>query len=131
MASGIGGSKGSISKRDAAPRPKGKPDPSGGLRRARVVQLLATQALLAALILGMAFLSRDDLRTTALMLWTLLVPLGFAFTYGTAYRRHEEALREGRWSREWEKKEATRGYSLLGGVFAAWIAGVLAILALL
>lgn len=126
MASGIAGSKGSTSS-----RPKGKPDPAEGVRRVRVIQLLATQAMLAALFVLMAFLSHHEPVHLALWLWTLLVPAGFSFAYGSAYLRHERARREGTWTKEWSRKEDARGYGILGIVFTLWIAGVLAILVLL
>lgn len=112
------------------PRPRGKSLPEEGVRRARVMQLVATQGLMALLLAGMAYLARHERETMLLFLWTLLVPLGFAGVYGDAYLRYERARREGAWSREWDKKETTRGYALLGGVFAVWVAGALAILAL-
>ena len=128
MASGIAGPKAGTSRPEAR---KGKADPAAGVQRLRVMQLLLMQGVLALLLLGMAFVSRDDPSTMALFLWTLLVPAGFGFVYGRAYQRQEKARREGLWSRDWDKKETTRGYSALGGVFLLWIVGVLAILVLL
>lgn len=113
-----------------ARRPRGKPDPSEAIRRVRVMQLLAMQGLLAALLLGLAFLTRDDPRTAVLLAWTLVVPAGFAYVYATAYQRHERVKKEGAWTKEWAKKQDARGYALLATVFAVWIAGALAILAL-
>lgn len=115
----------------ARPRPKGKPDPAEAIRKVRVAQLLAMQGLLLVLLLFLAFLAREDKLTSALMAWTVIVPLGFAYVYGTAYLRHEKAKREGARSKEWDRKETTRGYSLLGVVFGVWIAGVLLALVLL
>ena len=125
MASRIAGTKGSTS------RPKGKPDPAGAMRRHRVMQLLMMQGVLAVMLVMLAVLMRGTPRSSILLLWTLLVPAGFAYTYGTAFARHEKARKEGTWSKEWDKRETTRGYSLLAGVFGLWIVGALAIFALL
>jgi uncharacterized integral membrane protein len=114
-----------MSSLEAPRRPKGKPDPAVAIRKVRVAQLLAMQGLLTVLLLFLAFLSREDRLTSVLMAWTIVVPLGFAYVYGTAYRRHENAKRTGAWTKEWDKKETTRGYSLLGVVFGVWVAGVL------
>lgn len=126
MASSIGGAKGSTSR----PEPRGKPDPGAAARRVRVMQLLVMQGVLAVLLLGLAFLSRDDPRTLALCLWTLLVPAGFAYAYGSANARHDRARRDGTWTKEWEKKETSRGFSILAGVGVLWVAGALLVLAL-
>ena len=115
----------------ARPRPKGKPDPAEAVRKVRVMQLVAMQGLLLVLLLFLAWLSREDRLTSALMAWTVVVPLGFAYVYGTAYLRHEKAVREGARSKDWDKRETTRGYSLLGVVFGVWIAGVLLAIVLL
>ena len=125
MASSIAGPKAGTS------RPKGKPDPAAGMRRARVMQLLLMQALLAGTLVLLAFFMRGETRAMALLLWTLLVPAGFAYTYGTAFQRYERAKREGTWTKDWDQKETRRGYSLLALVFGLWIAGALAIMALL
>ena len=125
MASSIAGPKAGTS------RPKGKPDPAAAMRRARVMQLLVMQAVLAATLVLLAVLMRGETRAMALLLWALLVPAGFGYTYGTAYARYEKAKREGAWTKEWDQKETRRGYSLLALVFGLWIAGALTIMALL
>lgn len=119
------------SKESTSTKPKGKPDPAEAVRKVRVVQLVAMQGLFGALLGGLAFLSRGDVRTMALCLWTLVVPACFAYVYWTAYRRHERALADRTWTKDWAKAQDRRNYSALGGVFVAWIAGVLGILAFL
>lgn len=124
MASSIAGPKGSTS------RPKGKPDPAAAMRRGRVMQLLVMQGVLATMLVVLAVLMRGTPRSSILLLWTLLVPAGFSYAYASAFTRHAKARKEGTWSKEWDKKETTRGYSILGIVFGVWIAGAFAILAL-
>jgi hypothetical protein len=94
------------------------------------MQLLVMQGVIALLLLGMALLARDDPRTLALCLWALVVPAGFAYGFGSANARHDKARREGTWTKEWEKKENRRGVSILTAVGVLFVAGALAILAL-
>lgn len=128
MASSIGGSKGSTSRQ---PNKADKLGVGRGARRARVMQLLFMQGMLALALLVFAFVSRHDRRLFAWSLWMLVVPAGIGSVYFHVYQRHEAASKAGTWSPEFSKNEDRRGYSLLGMVFLTWILGTLAIFFLL
>lgn len=106
------GAKGSISKRD-----KG-----AGARRARVVQVLVMQAGLSAILVALAFFSRDEPRNFWLNLATLLVPIGWGYAVWNAYQRDEAARRAGTWSVGWASAERKRSLGILGIILVAWVA---------
>lgn len=99
-------------------------DAGAGARRAKLVQLLATQAFVAVVALAFAYLSRDQPRTLGLSLWTLVVPAGFAYAYLDAHRRSEAARRADAWTPQMEAAIAKRLVARLGLALMAWIAGL-------
>lgn len=98
-----------------------KRDVGRGIRRARVVQLLFLQSILAAGILYFVALSAGKARW--LSLWTLAVPVGFAASYWMAYRAGERARSGGSWTPQSEIAESRRLVRRLGATIMVWIAG--------
>ena len=106
-------------------------DRDAGARRLRVMHALIMQGVIAVVLLGMIWFSRDQPRWIALYVATLIVPAGWSFTLWTALSREESARREGRWTKEMAASEAKRGRAMLGGLFLAWVVIAIAIVLLL
>lgn len=103
MVSGTSGAKGSISKRD----------PGAPQRRYRVMYTLLMQAVVAVIVLILAWFSRDDARAMLRTLAALVVPLVWGPAIYVAWQREEKARRDGRWDAAMAKKEANRTMALL------------------
>ena len=108
-----------------------KRDLDRGPRRLRVYQSLVMQGIIAAILLGMAWFSRDEPRWLALYAVTLLVPAGWSYVLWNALQREEKARDEGRWTKEMAASERKRGQGMLGALFLGWVAVALAIVLLL
>ena len=106
-------------------------DHDRGPRRLRVMQSLIMQAIIALILLAMAFLSRDETRWLILYLATLIVPVGWGLVLWNALRREENARDEGRWTKEMAASERKRGQGMLGALFLGWVVIALCIVLLL
>lgn len=100
-------------------------DVGRGIRKARVVQVLFLQGILAAGILYFVVLSTG--RARWLTLWTLVVPIGFAATYWLAYTAGERTRSANTWTPQSEVAEGRRLVRRLGATIMAWIAGAAAV----
>ena len=121
------GTTASTSTREPARRPdKGAPQ-----RRMRVAQALVMQGGLAVILLGLAAFARQDPRSMALYLATLVVPLGWGYAFWSAHQREEAARREGSWSKASDEKERKRTFGILGAIVVVWVALAILIFVLL
>lgn len=115
----------------AGGRSKSARDPDRGPRRLRVMQSLVMQGIIALVLLGMAWFSRDETRWLALYLVTLVVPVGWALVLWNALGREEKARDAGSWTKEMAASERKRGQGMLGILFVGWVVVALAIVWLL
>lgn len=99
-------------------------DAGAGVRRAKVLQLLAMQGLIVLVVIGFALASRDEPRTFGLSLWTLVVPVAFGLSYWSAYSQGEAARRGKTWTPEAQAAIGKRLAGRLGLTLMAWIAGM-------
>lgn len=108
-----------------------KPERGSFAARQRMMRLMVSLAMQAALVLVLLFagaFAGGDARW--LYFWAAIVPLGFAGVYVLAYQRGERARSSGVWTPQWEKSETRRNYALLGVVGVVWLAGAVALFAL-
>lgn len=99
------------------------------MRRALVAQGLAVQAGLAAVLLLMAFLSRDDPRFLAAYLWSLVIPVSVTIGFWRANRRVEAATVDD--APKVERAEGKRALGVMGATLVVWVLGLAAIFFLL
>lgn len=117
MDASTSGPTGSISKRE----PTRKADRDAGPRRFRVMQALIMQGVIAIVLVGLMWFQRAQRGSVLLYLATLVIPIGWAYTFWSAWQRDEAARREGRASKEFLAAEAKRTKSFLGAIMLAWI----------
>lgn len=109
---------------------KGPAASEGGPLKRGVTAQLVLQGVFLVLLLGAAFLARDEARSMWLYVWTGVIPVGFGVVYFLAWRRRERVRAERRWTLAWEKAEAKRAYLGLGGVLLVWAVGLVLVFAL-
>lgn len=95
-----------------------------GMRRGKLVQAVFVQGILVVVILMASYFSKDDAKTLALTLWTLVVPLGFATSYVLAHRTGEAARSARTWTPQMEAATAKRMVSRLGMTLVLWFVGL-------
>lgn len=89
-----------------------------------------TQVGLAVLLLLLAMLTWRDRETSLLFLVTVVVPVGWGFTFWNAWRRDERARADGTWSPAFAQTEQKRAYGLMGLSLLAWAVLAVAVYAL-
>ena len=127
MDASTSGPTGSISKREPTHKPAR--DRDAGPRRFRVMQALIMQGVIAIVLLGLVWFQRANQASVLLYLATLVIPIGWGYTFWSAWQRDEAARRDGRATKEFLAAEAKRTKSWLGAIMLAWI--VLAAIVLL
>jgi len=105
------GQKASISKHDR----------NAHVRRASVVQALFMQGALAALLLVLAIVNWRNPKALLLFGVTLVIPLGWGWTFWQAYTRDAAARSEGRWTKETDQTERKRTFGRIAAIFVAWL----------
>lgn len=76
-----------------------------------------------AILLLMAFLSRNDPLFLGFYLWSLVVPAGIGYAFWQGQKRVDRSTAP---LREAERAEGKRALSLVAGVLLLWIAGLVA-----
>lgn len=84
-----------------------------GARRLQVAQAALLQGMLVVLLLGLAFVYRDDLEAALLCLAFAIVPAAWGFAIWDAQKRDAAARANGTWTREADEVLKRRTYGIL------------------
>jgi hypothetical protein len=103
-----------------------RPRKGAGVRRALLAQGLVVQGGLAAILLLMAFLSRDEPRFLAMYLWSLVIPASVTVAFWQGHKRVEALPKDA--AAEGERREGKRALGIMGASVVVWAIGVALIL---
>lgn len=95
------------------------------------MQALFLQAGLAMLLLVIALFSWRDTQAMLLFGVTLVIPVGWGYAFWRAYRKDLAARDAGTWTPQTDREIRKSTFSLIGILFAVWIALAAAVLLLL